>query len=346
VAREVLDRETDVRFDARGLVQHEGRLQADIRIVTLPDGFDPDKLIREDPSRWPVLLEQAKPIVAYVIDIATDGLDMQDGKAKAAVVQQVLPVIDDVVNPVEREHYRQLLARRLQVDERILHVVSVPTSRKRAKAVAKAKKEKRPARDSLELAGLAVAIRGSTAASEMKREYFLRQCLAFPQLISQIDKKLAVHQQPLVTEADFTRLDDKALWREIRQHPNQRPVATIDDLWDSLDEDEYLRERIEILLSIKLTSESELERLPDRLVLSVLDWRLERTKSLLAEVERLFRDSQEEQNLEMLELYGQQLRELPSQVRSIDRARGAMSAAGRRQSTEHRSIKRNTVRAD
>jgi hypothetical protein len=120
----------------------------------------------------------------------------------------------------------------------------------------------------------------------------------------------------------------------------------MDDLWDSLAEDEYLRERVQILLSIKLTSESELERLPDRLVLSVLDWRLERTKSLLAEVERLFRESQEQKNLEMLELYGQQLRELPSQVRSIDRARGAMSATGRRQNKEHRTIKRNSVRAD
>lgn len=346
VAREVLDREADVRFDARGLVRHEGRLQADIRVVTLPEGFDPDKLIREDPSRWPSLLDQAKPIVAYVIDIATDGLDMRDGKAKAAVVQQVLPVINDVVNPVEREHYRQILARRLRVDERVLHKVTIPSSRKRGRAIAQPAEPSRPATDSLESAGLAVAIRGSTAASEMRRADFLRQCLAFPQLISQIDKTLAIHQQALVTEADFTRLDDKALWRQIRQRPTQWPVATMDDLWDSLDEDEYLRERVQTLLLIRQTPESELDRLPDRLVLSVLDWRLERTKSLLAEVERLFRESQAQENHEMLELYGQQLRELPAQVRSLDRARGAMSATGRRQTKEHRNIKRNTVRAD
>jgi hypothetical protein len=193
---------------------------------------------------------------------------------------------------------------------------------------------------------LAVAIRGSTAASEMRRADFLRQCLAFPQLISQIDKTLAIHQQALVTEADFTRLDDKALWRQIRQRPTQWPVATMDDLWDSLEDDEYLRERVQTLLLIHQTPESELDRLPDRLVMSVLDWRLERTKSLLAEVERLFRESQAQENLEMLELYEHQLRDLPSQLRSIDRARGAMSATGRRQTKEHRNNKRNTVRAD
>jgi DNA primase len=321
-------------------------LQADIHVVTLPEGFDPDKLIRADPSAWPSLLDQAKPIVAYVIDIATNGLDMQDGKAKAAVVQQVLPVINDVLNPVEREHYRQILARQLQVDERVLHKITVPTSRKRVRAVGQPEEPSRPAPDSLESVGLAVAIRGSTAASEMRRADFLRQCLAFPHLIGQIDKKLAIHQQALITEADFTRLDDKALWRQIRQRPTHWPVATMDDLWDSLDDDEYLRERVQTLLSIPQTPESELDRLPDRLVLSVLDWRLERTKSLLSEVERLFRESQAQENLEMLELYGQQLRELPSQVRSIDRARGAMSATGRRQTKEHRNMKRNTVRGD
>src|SRR5690606_30118324 len=34
VARQSLDREVEVRFDARGLIRHEGRLKADIRVVT------------------------------------------------------------------------------------------------------------------------------------------------------------------------------------------------------------------------------------------------------------------------------------------------------------------------
>ena len=50
LARETLDRELDVRFDARGLVRLEGRLKADIRVVTLPPGQDPDKLIRTEPT--------------------------------------------------------------------------------------------------------------------------------------------------------------------------------------------------------------------------------------------------------------------------------------------------------
>ena len=43
-AREVMDREGDLVFDARGLMQVEGRLKADIRVTTLPDGLDPDEI--------------------------------------------------------------------------------------------------------------------------------------------------------------------------------------------------------------------------------------------------------------------------------------------------------------
>ncbi|MFO7537951.1 MAG: DNA primase, partial [Chloroflexota bacterium] len=85
VARETLDQEVEIRFDARGLVQHEGRLKADIRIVTMPPGEDPDSIIRQDPARWPALLEQAKPVVAYVIDTAVADLDFNDPKAKTAL---------------------------------------------------------------------------------------------------------------------------------------------------------------------------------------------------------------------------------------------------------------------
>ena len=47
-------------------------------------------------------------------------------KAKSAVAQQVLPLIKDIADPVEREHYRQQLARALHVDERTLRMVQVP----------------------------------------------------------------------------------------------------------------------------------------------------------------------------------------------------------------------------
>ena len=45
VARQAMDREPDPVFDARGLVRHEGRLDADLRVMTLPAGKDPDEVV-------------------------------------------------------------------------------------------------------------------------------------------------------------------------------------------------------------------------------------------------------------------------------------------------------------
>lgn len=120
VARDALDRESDPVFDARGLVRHEGRLDADIRIVGLPEGLDPDEVVAEDPAAWPALLEQAKPVVEYVLDVLTADQDLEDAKLKGQIARQMLPLIEDVADPVERESYRQGLARRLKVDERAL----------------------------------------------------------------------------------------------------------------------------------------------------------------------------------------------------------------------------------
>ncbi|HSG17849.1 MAG TPA: DNA primase [Anaerolineae bacterium] len=332
VARGVLDREPDARFDARGLVRNEGRLQAEIRIVSLPEGDDPDKIIRRDPALWSKLIEQAKPVVAYVIDVAVEGLDLDDPKAKTAAAQQVLPLINDVEDPLEREHYRQMLARKLGVDERVLRKVSLPARPRRRPVVAPAAEDRPPAPEEpgrAEAIGLATIMHGSSDASERRRAYFMRQCLAHPHIIRQIDKKLALNQQATLSEDDFSRPDDRALWREVRLASDRRTIASPVDLWDSLEE-EFLQARVKTLLSLPESPETELERLPERLVLSVLDWRLEKVKRLIAEVEQLFLESRAQNKLDMLEMYRQQLRELPLQVRRINRAREAMSAVGRR----------------
>ena len=107
-------------FDARGLVRHEGRLDAELRIVSLPEGRDPDEVVAESPDAWPELLKNAQTVVDYVMDVAMRGRDLDDAKVKAEVARQVLPLIEDVADAVEREAYRQKLARSLHVDERAL----------------------------------------------------------------------------------------------------------------------------------------------------------------------------------------------------------------------------------
>jgi DNA primase len=116
LARETLEREGEPVFDARGLVRFEGRLQADLRVATLPAGLDPDELILQDREAWRQRIAEARPVVEHVLGVITQGRNLNEAKVKAEVAARILPLIEDVADPVERDAYRQQLARLLRVE--------------------------------------------------------------------------------------------------------------------------------------------------------------------------------------------------------------------------------------
>lgn len=120
VAQNALDKEFVPTPIGRNLIAYEGRLQAEIRVAVLPAGFDPDDLLREDPLVWQSLLDGALPVVDYLIQIVTAPLDLSSARGKAEAANTLLPLIRELADAVERNHYIQELARRLRVDERTL----------------------------------------------------------------------------------------------------------------------------------------------------------------------------------------------------------------------------------
>lgn len=120
VARQALEHDSELAFDARGLLRSEARLQADVRVTTLPPGEDPDDVVLRNPEEWKSIVDAAQPIVIHVLEALVAGRDLDDPKTKSEIAARVLPLIEDVPNAVEREAYRQRLARRLKVDERAL----------------------------------------------------------------------------------------------------------------------------------------------------------------------------------------------------------------------------------
>jgi DNA primase len=332
VAREALDREVEVRFDARGLVQHEGRLQADIRIITLPEGQDPDKIIRTDPAAWPQLLAQAQPVVAYVIDVATRDLDMSDAKGKTAVAQQVLPLIKDINDPVERDHYWQQLARALRVDERALRQIRLP-EKPRGQAVGPPPPLPPESEETgfIKPAKIKTRTPAGTMALGMREVNYLSQCLHYPQIFHQVNQRLIKNQQSAVIEADFTAAEDRLLLKQLSFWLAKGTVAGIDEMCDSLDE--TLSERAHALLALPPTPETDLDRLADKLALSVLNWRQEKITQLIGEVKQLFRKEQTLEDTDSREMY-ERLSEWRSTILSIHKAKSAMSAVSRRQAED------------
>jgi DNA primase len=220
-------------FDPRGMVRYESRLGFDIRVLTLPPGSDPDDVIRADPAHWAELVAGALPIVEYVIQTRVAGQNLDDPKVKSTIAAQLTPLIDDVVNPVERSHYRQRLARLLKVSEQALFQEKAAGERGRARPRPAPKPEQAASGAPPEGAfgGL------SNAAAAHPREAFcLAALIHYPRLIYQVNRVLfdyldvenllrylpggrAVERWPAfdglapqVTPADFSQPDYRALF--------------------------------------------------------------------------------------------------------------------------------------
>ncbi len=204
IAREALDRQADPVFDARGLVRHEGRLDADIRVVTLPPGKDPDEVVGEDREGWAAILAGAQPVVLYVLEVLARGRNVDDPKVKAEIAQQVLPLIEDVANPVEREGYRQHLARRLKVDERALQSWRPRPARRPTRGT-----QTEPAEEG-------IPERAAAADTGGLERFCLGLLLRDPELLYRVDRELQGLGLERLSGGDFTGTERQVIFHGIR----------------------------------------------------------------------------------------------------------------------------------
>lgn len=114
---EHLDADAVPSFSASRIIGWERKLKADIRIVQLDGGKDPDDIIRSDPAAWPRIISQAVPFMDFVITMVTKDVDLTDAKAKSAAVREALPLLRQLPDAITENHYARLLARKLDLPE-------------------------------------------------------------------------------------------------------------------------------------------------------------------------------------------------------------------------------------
>jgi len=88
---------------------------AEANVILLPSGKDPDEVIREDPSLWQKLVEQAMPILDFAFQSVIGKVDINKAKDKSLAVQKLLPSIYEIKDPTQKFHYVEKLARALKI---------------------------------------------------------------------------------------------------------------------------------------------------------------------------------------------------------------------------------------
>lgn len=227
MARQAMDHSTELVFDARGLLRHEARLEADLRVTTLPEGQDPDEIVLQDKQAWARIVASARPVVVHVMETLAAGQDLDDPKVKSDIAARILPIIEDVPNAVEREDYRQRLARLLRVDERSLlgaQIGSRPVRRKPAIQRQDAAAAPRP-----------LLVSGREEALE---NHSLRLLLRQPDALYLLDRNLQKAGLARLSTIDFERSDHQMLAGLIIQSLEQ----------DELDANQYIMEKLPEML--------------------------------------------------------------------------------------------------
>jgi DNA primase len=309
VARQTMDRDQEPVFDVRGLLGFETRLQADIRVTTLPAGVDPDDIVNRNPQEWEAIVKDARPIVVHVMEMLAAGQNLEDAKVKTEIAAQVLPLIEDIPNAIERDTYRQRLARLLHVDERAL---LQGDSRGRGRPMIR-RRSSQPG-SSAPPTETPVVASASSYAQEM---HCLGILLRRPILLYQVDRRLQQEDLSRLTPKDFQHTDHQAIMRLIQESVDQDITEPLDFVMNNLSLS--MMELADNLLSRTIKLDLENERVADDLIRSLIDLR---QRSLHEEIEynRFMMQEAQEQGDIMASQYSQSMLKLIKSRDRLDRA--------------------------
>jgi len=114
-------------------VGYENTLDAEVKVIIMPRGQDPDNVIKEDAKAWQKLIEEALPIVDYTFNMVTAELDLTKASGKSQAADKLLPIVAEIKNPIRQAHYLQKLAQMLNVSEKSIEAALARIKPKQAR---------------------------------------------------------------------------------------------------------------------------------------------------------------------------------------------------------------------
>src|SRR5712692_5215144 len=108
-------------FEPRGMIRLEEQVDAEINVLQLPAGEDPDEVIRRNLPLWEYAVSHPLPLVDYYFQAKTVGLNLREPGGKTEAAKRLLPVIGMISDRIKRDAYVRKLATMISTDERILY---------------------------------------------------------------------------------------------------------------------------------------------------------------------------------------------------------------------------------
>ena len=96
------------------------KVKVSLSIITIPSGKDPDELIQQDPAAWVSAIESPSYALDWLIERYQQQLDISSAEGKRKFSDIMLPVVRDLNDAVERDHYLNTIADLIAVSRQAL----------------------------------------------------------------------------------------------------------------------------------------------------------------------------------------------------------------------------------
>ena len=156
-----------------------------LSIAALPEGKDPDELIRHDSAEWERLTKNAPPLMSYLIPAIASRFDTSTGQGKSQVVEAIFPLIAATQNSFDQQRYLQDLADALEVTPDAIQVAV------RELSAASRRHQRRQPRSSDTRSNAQQQVVSSALNSnreQVREDYLLRLLLNRPHLRHNLDE--------------------------------------------------------------------------------------------------------------------------------------------------------------
>ncbi len=106
---------------SRGIIRLEEQVDAEINVLQLPAGEDPDEVIRHDFSTWLYAVSHPLALIDYYFVTKTVDLDLREPVGKSKAAKRLLPIIGMISDRIKRDAYIRKLSSMISIDERSLY---------------------------------------------------------------------------------------------------------------------------------------------------------------------------------------------------------------------------------
>jgi DNA primase len=96
------------------------RLKLSLNIIDIAGGKDPDELIKKDPNLWLQAINKYTYAVDWLIAHQENQFDLKSAEGKRHFTDAILPIINNLDDAVEVDHYLNLIAKKINIKRQAL----------------------------------------------------------------------------------------------------------------------------------------------------------------------------------------------------------------------------------